>query len=89
MLIQDLLQIDFQLAVWATPAIDLIFALYGMVGHEARERRNDLIRAYHARFAKVLKLVGTTRRIPSLLDVQVELLRHGVLGKFTENLYES
>lgn len=75
------LQIDFQLCIWATPAIDLIFALYGMVGNEARERREELIRHYHEHFTRTLQKLGYLKNAPTLQDLQVELLRNGLIGK--------
>lgn len=69
------------MCIWATPAIDLIFALYGMVGHEARERREELIRHYHEHFTKTLKGLGYLKSPPTLLDLQVELLKNGLIGE--------
>lgn len=76
-----LLQIDFQLCTWASPAIDLNFALYAMVSPEARGRRGELIRIYHNQFISTLQQLGYLKAIPSLLDLQVELLRNGLIGK--------
>lgn len=52
-----------------------------MVGHEARERREELIRHYHDHFTKTLKNLGYLKSPPTLLDLQVELLKNGLIGE--------
>lgn len=74
-------QIDFQMCIWATPAIDIFYALYALVDHEARDRREELIGHYHGHFTKTLTKLGYMNAPPTLLDLQVELLRNGLLGK--------
>lgn len=66
---------------WSSPASDLCFCLYGMVGHEARERREELIGHYHKTFKTTLEKLGYLKPIPTLLDVQMEILRNGALGE--------
>lgn len=68
------------MCIWATPAIDLMYGLYALVGHEAREHRDELIRHYHEHFCAVLVKLGYLNAPPTLLDLQVELLRNGLIG---------
>lgn len=65
---------------YATPAVDLIYSLYFDISTENRNKyREDFIMYYHSEFVKALKSYGFLRKPPSLLDLQVELLKHGVL----------
>lgn len=76
-------QIDFQLSVYATPAIDLAYALYMNADIDAREsHRDELLKAYHDQFVETLNKLGFMRKPPSLLDFQVELLRNGLMEVF-------
>jgi len=73
-------QIDYQISVFATPAIDLIYALYFCVTPENRQKhRNELIAIYHEQFVKSLKAFGYLKTMPSLNEVQVEMLIKGKL----------
>lgn len=51
------------------------------MGDEARDRREELIRIYHNQFSIILNQLGYLKKIPSLLDLQVELLQNGVIGE--------
>lgn len=74
-------QIDFQLSIWASPAVDLLMALYVVCSQDARDNhRDELIKIYHDQFAATLKEVGYLRAIPSLNSLQIELLRNGFQG---------
>lgn len=73
-------QIDYQISVHATPAIDLIYALYFFVSAGNRQKhRADIIATYHRQFVESLKKFGYLKAPPSLIDLQVELLRNGNL----------
>lgn len=68
------------MSIWASPAIDLIFVLYGMANTEARKRREDLILHYYEEFVGLLRKLGFVKGLPSYLDLQLELTRNGMLG---------
>jgi hypothetical protein len=73
-------QLDHQLEVYASPAIDLIYSLYFDLSHDNRVKyRDDYIMYYHNEFVKALKSYGYSRKPPSLLDLQVEILKNGAL----------
>lgn len=73
-------QIDFQICNYATPAIDLIYALYHFTSTENRQKhRDELILCYYNQFVASLKQFGFMKTPPSLIDLQVELLRNGNL----------
>jgi hypothetical protein len=65
---------------FATPAVDLIYSLYFQLSTENRNKyREEFIMYYHSEFVKALKSYGFLKKPPSLLDLQVELLKHGAL----------
>jgi Ecdysteroid kinase-like family len=73
-------KVDFQVCNYATPAIDLIYAMYHFLSAENRQtKRAEFIKCYHDQFVKSLNEFGYMKTPPSLIDVQVELLRHGNL----------
>lgn len=74
-------QIDFQLCVFASPALDLGFALYCIADRETRDNhREELIKIYHTEFVAVLSKLGFLKPVPSLLDLNMEILRNGWFG---------
>lgn len=75
-------QIDFQLSVYATPAIDLTYLLYMVSDNDARDNRDELLKTYHDQFTATLKSLGHLGAIPSLSDFHVELQRNGIVGKW-------
>lgn len=78
--LQLILQIDFQICDYASPAIDIIYALYYFVSAENRQKhRDDFISAYYSQFEASLKKFGYLKAPPSLIDLQVELLKNGHL----------
>lgn len=76
--IEDFYILDFQISVLASPCIDLFYALYNKISDENRQtRREEIIQYYHSEFTAALKRFGFIGKIPSLLDLNSELLRHG------------
>lgn len=73
-------QIDYQICIHGTPAIDLIYALHFFVTIQNRKQhRDELIAIYHQQFVESLKKFGYLKSPPSLIDLHVELLRNGHL----------
>ncbi|XP_055696322.1 uncharacterized protein LOC129797599 [Lutzomyia longipalpis] len=78
--VQKVSFIDFQISVWGTPAIDLMYVLYVIASTEVRDNHADeLIMLYHTKFCSILKQLGYLKKPPSLLNLNVELLKNGVL----------
>ncbi|CRK90874.1 CLUMA_CG004564, isoform A [Clunio marinus] len=78
--IEDFLFIDFQLCNYATPAIDLIYAMYHVLSEENRQtRRDEFIVSYYKQFVESLKAFGYMKSPPSLTDLHIELLKNGIL----------
>lgn len=62
--------------------MDLFWTLYFVADHDTREKhREALINIYYEAFADTLKKLGFLRNPPSLLDLNVELLKNGILGE--------
>lgn len=73
-------QIDYQISIYASPAIDLIYALYYSLSADNRQnRRAEFISTYYKQFVESLKDFGYLKTPPSLIDLQVEILRNGSL----------
>lgn len=76
--LEDIFFLDFQISILANPCVDLFYALYNLISDENRRtRRNEIIRDYHCEFAKTLKRLGFIGKVPSLLDLQMNLVKHG------------
>lgn len=76
--IREFFMMDFQVCVFASPCVDLFYALYNMISDENRRaRRDEIIHFYHSEFTKALKRFGYIGKIPSLLDLQMALMQHG------------
>ncbi|XP_052890797.1 uncharacterized protein LOC128299007 [Anopheles moucheti] len=75
--------LDFQACCWSTPAIDLYYLLNNIVHYKVKAaHKDDLLSFYHAEFSATLKAIGFLGYIPTMLDLQIELLRNGFLGKW-------
>jgi thiamine kinase-like enzyme len=76
--IEDFYMMDFQVSVLASPCVDLYYALYNSISDENRmARRDEIIHVYHTEFTATLKNLGFIGRIPSLLELQMDLLKYG------------
>lgn len=81
--INEVLLLDFQLCNWGSPAIDIIYALYLVASTEVRQNhRDEIISYYYDQFVLTLKDIALLTNIPTLLDLQVELLSHGFFEAF-------
>ncbi|XP_053658093.1 uncharacterized protein LOC128707170 [Anopheles marshallii] len=78
--LDDIMLLDFQLSVWGTPAIDLIYAMYNSVSIDTREQyRDELICFYHEELIVCLTKFGYLRKFPTLLEINLEILKCGHL----------
>lgn len=79
----EVLLIDFQLCNWASPALDIIYALYMVASTETRQNhREEIISYYYEQFVLTLKDIALLTNIPTLLDLQAELIGHGFFEVF-------
>lgn len=76
------MQLDFQVCYWASPALDILNALYLMIDTPVRAgHRQELITYYYNEFDTTLKKLGYLGKVPSLIDLNIELLKKGKLGR--------
>lgn len=76
------LQNNFESYCWVSPAIDLIHLLYLWIDDSLRlEYREEILYRYHLEFKESLTKLNCVKKIPSLLDLQLELLKAGPYGK--------
>lgn len=76
--IEDFYMMDFQVSVLASPCVDLYYAFYNSISDENRmARRDEIIHIYHTEFVDNLKKFGFIGRIPSLLELQMDLIKYG------------
>lgn len=76
----DVMFIDFQLSFWGTPAVDLYYLLYLVCNKEARDNhRQEIICHYYKKLVETLDKFGHMGTVPTLLDINNELLKAGFL----------
>ena len=68
------------MSVYASPCVDLFYALYNAISDKDRQtRRDEIIHYYHQEFTSTLKKFGFIKSIPSLAELQQELLKNGTM----------
>lgn len=78
--VRDVTFIDYQIAFYNTPAIDLFMLLYTVAAPcIRREHSDEIIKFYHDEFKTCLTAIGFTGKIPTYLELRLELLRCGIL----------
>ncbi|XP_041787140.1 uncharacterized protein LOC121602442 [Anopheles merus] len=76
----DTILLDYQICCWTTPAVDLYYLLDMIPTQEVKDKhRSELIYMYYQQYSDLLKRLGYLGKIPSLLDLQIELLRYASL----------
>lgn len=76
--LEDFFIIDFQTCVLASPCVDLFCALYNHISDaNRRARQHEIIHIYHTEFTGTLKRLSYVGKIPSLREIQMDLLKHG------------
>lgn len=76
--VEDFYFLDYQISVVASPCVDLFYALYNMISDENRlAKRDEIIHVYHTEFENCLKRFGYLGKIPTLLQLQMDLLKYG------------
>lgn len=77
--VQDVIFVDFQLSYYGSPGIDINFFFYGSLNEEARILHSKkLIRIYHRNLEETLKKLNYDKKIPTLHDVHVLILKAGL-----------
>uniref|UniRef100_A0A182QIL2 CHK kinase-like domain-containing protein n=1 Tax=Anopheles farauti TaxID=69004 RepID=A0A182QIL2_9DIPT len=76
----DAIFVDFQNCVVGSPIIDLVYFLASSPAYDVLEKhRDELVFIYHETLVLLLQKMGYMKSVPTLLELQVELLKHGSL----------
>lgn len=77
----DVKLIDFQIAFWASPAADLLYFLLSSVADDIKiDHFDELIEFYHEHLTSALKQVTFDQHIPTLSELNEDLLEKGGFG---------
>lgn len=85
--VEDVKFLDFQICNWGSPAIDLSLLVHVNGDKHVAERREEVYFRYYESFRDYLKRFGYSK-IPSLLDLKLEILRYGAIGKINLGFHE-
>ncbi|CAG9811446.1 unnamed protein product [Chironomus riparius] len=78
--IEDFVALDYQICVYGSPAIDFAYAFFNFTSDNNRfDRYDEILFIYHKQFVEALKKFGYLKQPPSLLDLQIEILKNGHL----------
>ncbi|XP_055706837.1 uncharacterized protein LOC129803959 [Phlebotomus papatasi] len=77
--IDKIFLLDFQMCFWGSPAVDLLYSLYAVGNASVRARKGEIISTYHENFTEYLERLGCLRKGPTLLDLNIEMLKIGLL----------
>lgn len=78
----ELMLIDYQIGFYGSPAYDVYYSVYAMVEFKSRVHFDEIVSHYYESFSKSLEKMGYKEKIPSFMDLQDELLRHGFIEVF-------
>lgn len=69
------------MSVWGSPAIDLHYFIVSSAENKLKTSEFDaIIQYYHEHLVETLRLLGYKGHIPTLLELQIDLLQRGFLG---------
>ncbi|KAL1377387.1 hypothetical protein pipiens_016299 [Culex pipiens pipiens] len=73
--------VDFAISYFGSPAIDLSFLLFTSSADDVTEEQFDLLlQSYHQSLLGTLNKLGYSQKLPTLLDIQEDMLRKGFIG---------
>jgi hypothetical protein len=76
--VEDVLFVDYQISYFGSPGIDLNYLFYGAFSEEVRiSHFKNLLKVYHETFKKILEALNYKKKIPTLHDIHVEILKSG------------
>ncbi|XP_058063032.1 uncharacterized protein LOC131212952 [Anopheles bellator] len=77
----DVILVDYATGFFGSPAIDLSYLLFTSAANDVTVDDFDLLlQYYHSELVDALVKLKYTKRIPTLLDIQIEMLRKGHNG---------
>ncbi|EDW34164.1 GL22098 [Drosophila persimilis] len=78
--------VDLQVAKWGSPAQDLWYMIITSASLDIKVKEFDhFIQIYHERLAECLNILNYSKPIPSLRDIQTQMLKYGFWGPITAN----
>lgn len=81
-------KVDYQFSAWRSPAYDLFSAFNSLCNSDVNlNYRDHLVKTYHNEFRILLENLDFKLKIPTLLDVHRELVRHGFLDFYNWTYY--
>jgi len=79
-----LLQVDFQISVYASPALDLLYFLNSSISLDIIEYKRDvLLNKYLDTLTKTLKLLNCKTQPPTMKELKATLKRRASFGMIT------
>ncbi|XP_058454347.1 uncharacterized protein LOC131432223 [Malaya genurostris] len=82
--IDELILIDFQMGLWSSPVIDLLYFIFSSVRGEDRFLHLDgMISFYHQHLIENLELLGYSKRVPTLKELHLEFNDRIIYGYAT------
>lgn len=83
---EDVKLIDFQLSFWGSPANDLIYFFVSSVADDIKTQTyDDLLEIYHSELEKTLQALNYDGHIPTLSEIQIDLIEKGCACKFNKH----
>ncbi|XP_055641323.1 uncharacterized protein LOC129778453 [Toxorhynchites rutilus septentrionalis] len=77
----DSILVDYAVGFFGSPAIDLSYLLFTSSCNDVTTDQFDLLlQFYHSQLVDCLMKLGYTKTLPTLLDIQVDMLRKGFVG---------
>lgn len=74
--------IDYQISFWASPSADLLYFLLTSVSDDIKvDHFDDFIEFYHSELISALKQLKYDQPIPTLAELQIDLLEKGAFGE--------
>ncbi|XP_055688311.1 uncharacterized protein LOC129792918 [Lutzomyia longipalpis] len=82
--VKDVILVDYQMCNYTSPAIDLNYFIFTSCQKDIKLAKMDyLVQYYHTNLVSSLKLLNSTTKPPTLLDLQIEMLRKMFFGVTT------
>lgn len=79
--IEEVLMVDYQTCFWSSPAVDLLYFIIGSPKIEIKVNEFDtLVHHYYTVLVQMLKKLKYQKKIPTLIDLHVDILKRGIFG---------
>lgn len=79
--IENLLIVDYQICQWTSPAIDLLYLLIESTEVTIKVKEFDtFVHYYHTHLIESLKKLKYSKKAPTLLDLQIDILQRSPMA---------